>query len=114
MSIYAVREEIPKTIQRVEKVDLVLRLGLPIPLQDLVYGGLGHSQLGGDVPLGVAGFRELHHLRGYPVGRPVAGTTTERLPPGLRRGDARLHPLRSEEHTSELQSRQYLVCRLLL
>src|SRR3712207_7098066 len=25
-----------------------------------------------------------------------------------------LAPLRSEEHTSELQSRQYLVCRLLL
>src|SRR3712207_7851613 len=25
-----------------------------------------------------------------------------------------LHALRSEEHTSELQSRQYLVCRLLL
>src|SRR3712207_7181302 len=25
-----------------------------------------------------------------------------------------LVPLRSEEHTSELQSRQYLVCRLLL
>src|SRR3712207_8018877 len=25
-----------------------------------------------------------------------------------------LTPLRSEEHTSELQSRQYLVCRLLL
>src|SRR3712207_8451227 len=25
-----------------------------------------------------------------------------------------LHPRRSEEHTSELQSRQYLVCRLLL
>src|SRR3712207_7597378 len=25
-----------------------------------------------------------------------------------------LEPLRSEEHTSELQSRQYLVCRLLL
>src|SRR3712207_7877217 len=25
-----------------------------------------------------------------------------------------LHPARSEEHTSELQSRQYLVCRLLL
>src|SRR3712207_7448718 len=31
------------------------------------------------------------------------------LPPGDPRG-----PLRSEEHTSELQSRQYLVCRLLL
>src|SRR3712207_7529928 len=26
----------------------------------------------------------------------------------------RPHPRRSEEHTSELQSRQYLVCRLLL
>src|SRR3712207_6975778 len=26
----------------------------------------------------------------------------------------RLEPRRSEEHTSELQSRQYLVCRLLL
>src|SRR3712207_8491154 len=25
-----------------------------------------------------------------------------------------LRPVRSEEHTSELQSRQYLVCRLLL
>src|SRR3712207_7864661 len=24
------------------------------------------------------------------------------------------HPTRSEEHTSELQSRQYIVCRLLL
>src|SRR3712207_8868272 len=39
---------------------------------------------------------------------------------GQRRGEReaarRLHPLarRSEEHTSELQSRQYLVCRLLL
>src|SRR6476620_11875022 len=30
---------------------------------------------------------------------------------GVRRGDA---CQRSEEHTSELQSRQYLVCRLLL
>src|SRR3712207_8878576 len=35
----------------------------------------------------------------------------------LRHGVPRLNggiPLRSEEHTSELQSRQYLVCRLLL
>src|SRR3712207_8185091 len=31
----------------------------------------------------------------------------ERVPEGLRKA-------RSEEHTSELQSRQYLVCRLLL
>src|SRR3712207_8482213 len=33
-------------------------------------------------------------------------------PPGPHR--ARPAPARSEEHTSELQSRQYLVCRLLL
>src|SRR3712207_8508411 len=31
-----------------------------------------------------------------------------------RQAVARQHLLRSEEHTSELQSRQYLVCRLLL
>src|SRR3712207_7319049 len=31
-----------------------------------------------------------------------------------RRGAGSSSPLRSEEHTSELQSRQYLVCRLLL
>src|SRR3712207_8038902 len=34
--------------------------------------------------------------------------------PALRQGGARRPALRSEEHTSELQSRQYLVCRLLL
>src|SRR3712207_9053425 len=33
---------------------------------------------------------------------------------GVDRRPARGHALRSEEHTSELQSRQYLVCRLLL
>src|SRR3712207_7783260 len=34
---------------------------------------------------------------------------------GIRPGEpVREHFLRSEEHTSELQSRQYLVCRLLL
>src|SRR3712207_8789351 len=31
-----------------------------------------------------------------------------------RKGEAKLNAFRSEEHTSELQSRQYLVCRLLL
>src|SRR3712207_7773801 len=34
---------------------------------------------------------------------------------GIRTRDLRvMSPTRSEEHTSELQSRQYLVCRLLL
>src|SRR5258707_11049659 len=41
------------------------------------------------------------------------------LVPGEPQGDAAVgaefvHQARSEEHTSELQSRQYLVCRLLL
>src|SRR3712207_7948379 len=33
---------------------------------------------------------------------------------GLAGDEPALRPSRSEEHTSELQSRQYLVCRLLL
>src|SRR3712207_8059202 len=42
------------------------------------------------------------------------GAAGQRLrPPGADR-DPRLGARRSEEHTSELQSRQYLVCRLLL
>src|SRR3712207_7975020 len=40
-------------------------------------------------------------------------TGIAKLPQALIR-DKRLENLRSEEHTSELQSRQYLVCRLLL
>src|SRR3712207_8466411 len=44
-------------------------------------------------------------VRGRSAGRRGAGA--------LRPGGERLHA-RSEEHTSELQSRQYLVCRLLL
>src|SRR3712207_8411724 len=38
----------------------------------------------------------------------------ERLDRAVERVDERLVEHRSEEHTSELQSRQYLVCRLLL
>src|SRR3712207_8733941 len=54
------------------------------------------------------------------VDRPVVAREGPRE--GLAIGGARRRapqeravlPLRSEEHTSELQSRQYLVCRLLL
>src|SRR3712207_8377995 len=44
---------------------------------------------------------QLHHWRPLPTLPP---------PPSLKIGSV----VRSEEHTSELQSRQYLVCRLLL
>src|SRR3712207_8658661 len=52
--------------------------------------------------------------------RPPASVRTGDLPPrrhDLRHNGVRLVEVphrRSEEHTSELQSRQYLVCRLLL
>src|SRR3712207_7551452 len=67
-----------------------------------------------------AGHRSVFATRGGPAIR-----LAERAPvPGRRRGGddypwpggdhGRVHRVRSEEHTSELQSRQYLVCRLLL
>src|SRR5258707_5372918 len=40
--------------------------------------------------------------------------SVNRLPHSVHPNFAIEHDLRSEEHTSELQSRQYLVCRLLL
>src|SRR3712207_8337271 len=49
--------------------------------------------------------------------RPRAGMPQERTRIPLRRPTRRIlssHLARSEEHTSEFQSRQYLVCRLLL
>src|SRR3712207_7085899 len=51
---------------------------------------------------------------GEAVGRHLEA---RRVPGGVAVGRAphdAVHRLRSEEHTSELQSRQYLVCRLLL
>src|SRR3712207_8958239 len=47
--------------------------------------------------------------------RQSRGGTNARLAPNRAAGrHRRRRPGRSEEHTSELQSRQYLVCRLLL
>src|SRR3712207_8990981 len=62
-----------------------------------VVGGreVPHSPIGEDVP------------DQRPVGPAQAGV-------GGQDGVAHVQERRSEEHTSELQSRQYLVCRLLL
>src|SRR3712207_8287158 len=51
------------------------------------------------------------------VRRLLLDLAADREPPDLPPGDTddlARHGFRSEEHTSELQSRQYLVCRLLL
>src|SRR5258707_10313297 len=48
------------------------------------------------------------HLHGARSGRQMIPINCAAIPPTL------LESERSEEHTSELQSRQYLVCRLLL
>src|SRR3712207_8061258 len=58
--------------------------------------------------------RRLHRVR-RPGTRPGRGARVVRLlRPGGHAPDPRPPGPRSEEHTSELQSRQYLVCRLLL
>src|SRR3712207_8086373 len=50
-----------------------------------------------------------HHLR-HPRRSPLRAGDGD----GVLDVDGADHLVRSEEHTSELQSRQYLVCRLLL
>src|SRR3712207_7802980 len=67
------------------------------------------------------GQREQHVHRGLRRGRRAGRRGAHRLPghgagarPDHVPGAALGRPDRSEEHTSELQSRQYLVCRLLL
>src|SRR3712207_8286022 len=52
------------------------------------------------------------HRRGL-IGR-SSRARAGRLSRRSSRSERRVAPGRSEEHTSELQSRQYLVCRLLL
>src|SRR3712207_7994524 len=52
-----------------------------------------------------------------PTWDPVAGDDAQPAVSVAQRGNPKLGPertRRSEEHTSELQSRQFLVCRLLL
>src|SRR3712207_8080692 len=72
------------------------------------------------LPISAAVAVRRDHRRGGAVGRPHGGLVggaqlRSRRHGGAQRGWLRDLPhVRSEEHTSELQSRQYLVCRLLL
>src|SRR2546429_7207662 len=75
------------------------------------YTTLFRSPTPGTPAVGVPGF-----LLGRPVGAVVVGGSTASNPTaqvGLA-GSNNGSNLRSEEHTSELQSRLHLVCRLLL
>src|SRR5690606_41980436 len=83
---------------------------------------LGHVGGGGDhLPYGRVGEGVLqgrvHHggLGGDRHGQGVVGDfALDQLVAAVVGVDGRGHVLRSEEHTSELQSRENLVCRLLL
>src|SRR3712207_7065615 len=75
-----------------------------LPLDVLLLGPLGRQAGGVGMAL-LRGSAELRPILLGPQGRGETGGEQE----GQREG-----PCRSEEHTSELQSRQYLVCRLLL
>src|SRR5258708_26570221 len=57
---------------------------------------------------------QLHDDRAARRVAPLPGTLDERLAPERLAVDALGGELRSEEHTSELQSPDHLVCRLLL
>src|SRR5436305_7386567 len=60
-------------------------------------------------------FARLHVLRWIKPGNVLSENLLGRVPlDALGPGDSRTAHFRSEEHTSELQSRPHLVCRLLL
>src|SRR3712207_8357255 len=67
--------------------------------------------------LSIVFHRNVAATTGATYGSSMQARTTPRPRNGRRRARAATSPrpmARSEEHTSELQSRQYLVCRLLL
>src|SRR2546429_3086260 len=53
-------------------------------------------------------------LNNAPLARYIAPATKKRIEDAARKLGYRPNAMRSEEHTSELQSRLQLVCRLLL
>src|SRR3712207_6334738 len=65
---------------------------------------------------GRVAFRSAREAAFGPAGRPTAGFRRFRWRTQFhqKRRNYPMDPYRRQEHTSELQSRQYLVCRLLL
>src|SRR5206468_4753477 len=84
----------------------------PVPYTTLFRSTTGANSPNTTLPLGMSHSRpETRRLRLRPAGTLILTVRliTSRLP-----SVADLRPGRSEEHTSELQSRSDLVCRLLL
>src|SRR5947209_12178246 len=85
----------------------LFRSWLHVKRPEVLVGGIvdvEHRLVGGKSQ--AIGQREVVHEQGEGS---VRGQTVDTIGDQLFAGDGR-----SEEHTSELQSRQYLVCRLLL
>src|SRR3712207_2065699 len=93
-------DKIPGSHHYEERLLCMLML-LRLPRTHVVYVTSQH------VPTAIVDYY-LHLLPGVPLRHARSRMTL------LSCHDASNVPLRSEEHTSELQSRQYLVCRLLL
>src|SRR3712207_7914596 len=95
-----------------DKEDLVM--------YDVVIIGGGAAGLSGALTLARARRSVLVVDSGEPRNAPASGVhgflTQDGVNPAmlLKAGREEVRRYRSEEHTSELQSRQYLVCRLLL
>src|SRR3712207_8874675 len=79
------------------------------PYTTLFRSALARSQVDRQRAVHARRVPQHHALLRQRGGRDVAHQADERLAGVVRHLDRR-----SEEHTSELQSRQYLVCRLLL
>src|SRR3712207_6997670 len=78
------------------------------------YTTLFRSPFGGQDPLATADVEDRARVRPLPqVIERAVEARHQPLDHGVR-GAVLVVRVRSEEHTSELQSRQYLVCRLLL
>src|SRR5207247_11262648 len=92
------------------------RLSLPTRRSSDLLSGLGDrdSQLAAPEPNRARTLEIKAYVEGVSPSASV-GDRAHRLPQRRHRAsEAALRPLRSEEHTSELQSRVDLVCRLLL
>src|SRR3712207_6980093 len=78
------------------------------------YTTLFRSEIGAAAPISFR-FKSTKPLQNRSSSKTMKGLPRESGGPfTVNRGFSSPSPCRSEEHTSELQSRQYLVCRLLL